>query len=172
MRTIASMSIAILTVVGLSFGTARISETSKSQVGVPGVMSAHAAACWDTGCDGKDAAAYGCTSDLIHERVQAVWNPYPSQAGTIYLDYSPSCGAAWNFTGAWYPDNGNCSSSLPCYLWIYRYVSGGYLTGSYSLTLTSRVNARTLMVGDASSSEYAKACSAAPGGAAWCTTTF
>lgn len=65
-------------------------------VSAPG--TAHAAACWDTGCRGVDPQSSGCSASGWTVETQPVKNPQGQTWGYVDLRYSNSCGANWSRT--------------------------------------------------------------------------
>ncbi len=63
-----------------------------------GVSPAHAAGCFDWGCDGKDPQAYGCSADAFTIENFSYGGAY------LELRYSPACRAAWtrSTSNTWY----------------------------------------------------------------------
>lgn len=109
------------------------------------------ASCWDRGCDYKDSGAQGCrdghqltaASATIKTSSGAVW-------GHVSLVYSPTCGAAWSYVAS------SIGTVYSITAQIERQIGTGEILSPYTECFSCTAK-RTVMMGDASGSEHARA---------------
>lgn len=119
---------------------------------VLGAVSADAGAtCWNGACDYKDSGTAGCRdgkeflaqSATIKTSSGSVW-------GHVNLMYSPTCGAAWAYVGS------SIGTVHAITAQVARQIGSGSIDSPYRdcFDCTAR---RSVMMGDASSNERARA---------------
>jgi len=116
-RTIATVT-AVLTLLVTTTAVLRINGM------FPTPNGAHAAPCWDTGCNGVDPQSSGCSS-LNESTVDSVWRDNPGNLPATWvsdLRYSGDCGANWGRALS-----SNCGGD-PCHSEVYV---NNYYTAHY-----------------------------------------